>query len=89
VTVTATDAVAKTVNRIRTADNRVDTLTFDKPRDGLRYRAPNSCTINGAAVNCVETVQLPLQGMGITLSLSVGTNPSTASYNVSVGRPAN
>jgi hypothetical protein len=87
VTVTATDAVAKTVTRIRAADSRVDSLGYDKPRDGLRYRAPNSCTINSVASNCAETVQLPLQGMGITLSLSVGTNPTTASYNVSVGKP--
>jgi hypothetical protein len=88
-TVTATDATAKTVSRIRTADNRVDTVTFDKPRDGLRYRAPNNCTVGVAAVNCAETLQLPLQGMGITLSLSVGTNPSTAFYNVAVFKPVN
>jgi len=57
------------------------------PRDGLRYRAPNSCSVNGAPNNCSEVVQLPLQGMGITLSMSVGTNPATAFYQASIGRP--
>jgi hypothetical protein len=62
-------------------------LTYDMPRDGLRYRAPNSCTIDGAANNCSEIVQLPLQGMGITLTMSVGNNPATAFFQVTVGKP--
>jgi hypothetical protein len=40
------------------------------------------------ASNCSETVQLPLQGMGITLSMSVGTTSVGAFYAVSVGKPA-
>ena len=88
-TVTAVDTATRVVTRIRAADSRVDMLTFDKPRDGLRYRAPNSCTVSGAPTNCAETVQLPLQGMGITLALSVGTNPTAAFFNVSIGKPAN
>jgi hypothetical protein len=84
-TVTAVDATAKTVTRIRTSDSRVDTLSYNKPRDGLRYRAPNSCTVNGAARNCAELVQLQLPG--ITLSMSVGTDPSTAFMSVSIGKP--
>ena len=44
--------------------------------------------MRGVASNCAEFVQLPLQGMGITLTMSVGTNPTTAFYQVSVGKPA-
>lgn len=88
-TVTAVDATAKAATRLRTRDSRVDTIAFDKPRNGLRYRAPNSCTNNvtGAVLNCAETVQLPLQGMGITLSVSVTTSPTGAFLSVSVNKP--
>jgi hypothetical protein len=88
VSVIAVDAGAKTVTRIRSPDNRVDTLAFDKPRAGLRYRAADSCSVNGLPAGCAETVQLPLQGMGVTVSLSVGTEPSTAFYSVSTNKPA-
>jgi hypothetical protein len=79
---------AKTVTRIRTSDGRVDTLGLDKPRDGLRYRAPNSCTFGGVAGNCSQTVQLVLQGMGITFSVSVGTVPTNAFLSISVNKPS-
>ena len=87
-TVIAVDTGAKTVTRIRFPDNRVDTLAFDKPRAGLRYRAADSCSVNGLPAGCAETVQLPLQGMGVTVSSSVGTEPSTAFYSVSTNQPA-
>jgi len=86
-TVTAIDATARTTTRLLASNNRVDMLTYDTPRDGLRYRAPNSCTISGVANNCSEIVQVPLQGMGITLTLNVGTNPATAFYQAAVGKP--
>lgn len=86
-TVTASDAAARTITRLRSSDSRVDTLTLDMPRDGLRYRAPNSCTVGGAPLNCSETVQLPLQGMGITLVMSVGITPATAFFDVSINKP--
>ena len=86
-TVTASDATARTTTRLLASNNRVDMLTHDTPRDGLRYRAPNSCTISGVANNCSEVLQVPLQGMGITLSMSVGTNPTTAFYQASIGKP--
>jgi hypothetical protein len=84
---TSIDAVAGTTTRLLASNNRVDMLTYDTPRTGLRYRAPNSCTINGAANNCAEIVQLPLQGMGITLTMSVGSNPATAFFQATVGKP--
>jgi hypothetical protein len=86
-TVTSIDTAAKTTTRLLASNNRVDMLSFDKPRDGLRYREANSGTINGAANNCAEIVQLPLQGMGITLTMNVGTSPGTAFFQPSVGRP--
>ena len=86
-TVTAMDTTAKTTTRLLASTNRVDMLTYDKPRDGLRYREPNSCTINGATNNCSEIVQVPLQGMGITLTMSVGTNPITAFFQATVVKP--
>jgi len=88
VTVTGTDATTSTVTRIRESDGRVDTLSYNKPQAGMRYRAPNSCTIGGVASNCSETAQLLLQGMGITLSVSVGTSPNGAFLSVSVNKPA-
>lgn len=87
VTVTGVNAAANSVTRLRASDGRVDTIGYDKPRNGLRYRAPNSCSVNGVASNCAESVQVPLQGMGITLSLSVGTSTATSFYSVSVGKP--
>jgi hypothetical protein len=88
-TITAIDATARTATRLLASANRVDTLTFDKPRNGLRYRAANSCSTGGVLTNCREIVQLPLQGIGITLTLSVGiTNPASAFYQVSVGKPS-
>lgn len=89
VTVTAVDAVANSAMRLRASDNRVDTIAYDNPRNGLRYRAGNTCTFNGAATNCPAMVQFQLQGMGITLSQSVGiTTPASAFYAVSIGKPA-
>ena len=89
ITITATNSNAKTVTRLRASDNRVDMHTYDKPRDGLRYRAGNSCTINSAPFNCAEVVQLPLQGMGVTLTLSAVPQPPASSqfYQFSVNKP--
>ena len=65
--------------------------TYDKPREGLRYRAGNSCTINGVLTipACAEVVQLPLQGMGMTLTLSAVPQPPAGSqfYQFSVSKP--
>lgn len=86
-TVTAVDAATRTVELTRSSDNLVEQVHFDAPRDGLRYRALNDCTIGGATVACAERVQLPLTGMGITLSGSVGTSAASAFLGVAVGKP--
>lgn len=84
-TVTAVDTSARTATRLQVSNSRVDMLAYDAPRNGLRHRAANSCTINGVANNCSQTVQLP--GMGITLSLSVGAIPAPQTYTVTIGKP--
>ena len=86
-TITASDAVARTTTRLLASTNRVDTLSYDKPRDGLRYRAANTCSITGVASTCAEVVQMPLQGMGITLTMSVGSDPASAFYQAAVNKP--
>lgn len=86
-TISAVDAASRSVSRLRASDQRGDSYIYDKPRDGLRYRAPNSCTFAGVPGNCAEVVGMPLQGMGINLSLSTALTPSSAFINVSVGKP--
>jgi hypothetical protein len=84
-TVTAVDTTAQTVTRLQASNSRVDTLTYNSPRAGLRHRVGNSCTINGAPSNCAQVVQLPV--LGVTLSSSVGAIPAAQFITVSVGRP--
>jgi hypothetical protein len=89
VSVTAVAVPTKTVTRSRASDSRVETLVYDAPRAGLRHRAADTCTIADVAVSCPELVQLPLQDSGVTLSLSVGTDPASASFNIAVIKPTN
>lgn len=88
VTVTAVDEAESLVTRRRASDNRVEQLTYNAPRDGLRYRAANACTISDVATPCPEVVQLPLQDTGLTLTLSVGTDPASAFFNLAVSKPS-
>jgi hypothetical protein len=87
ITITAKDDTAKTVTRLLASNSRVDMVTYDKPRDGLRYRAGNSCTINNAPVNCAEFVQVPLQPMGMNLTLSAAPQPTQQFYQITVYKP--
>jgi hypothetical protein len=87
VTVSAVDSATRRVTRTRASDGRVDTLSYDTPFAGLRHRVANSCTIGGAPSNCAETVHVPLQGMGINVVTSVGTNPATTFFNLAVNKP--
>lgn len=84
-TVIAVDPALRSVTRRRTADRRVDTTFFDRPRDGLRHRAANACSIDGAPVQCAEVVQLPFGGM--TLTTSVGSSTAAAFLVVTVTKP--
>mgnify|MGYP001571637562 CR=1 FL=1 len=69
------DTATRIVTRTRD-DGLVDSMTYDTPRDGMRYRANNSCSKNGAAQNCAGLIQMPLQGLGITLYGSLSTSAS-------------
>jgi hypothetical protein len=87
ITITAKDDSAKTVTRLLASNSRVDMVTYEKPRDGLRYRAGNSCTINNVPANCSEWVQVPLQEMGINLTLSAAPQPTQQFYQITVNKP--
>ena len=87
ITTTAVEATAKTVTRKLASNNRIDMQVYDKPRNGLRHRALDSCSIDGTPSGCAEYIQLPLPGMGLALTLSVGTDPLNAFYQVGVNKP--
>lgn len=88
ITVNSIDTNAKTATRSRGSDGRVDTLFYDKPRDGLRHRVANSCTTNlGAPANCSEVVNLQMQGMGFRVATSVGSNPANTFFNIQFNKP--
>lgn len=68
-TVTAVDTTANTVTRKFTSDSHSDTLAFNAPFDGFRYRATNGCTSStGGAFSCNGVVQLPFGGTVLTVS---------------------
>ncbi|HJV63656.1 MAG TPA: hypothetical protein VJ743_22095 [Albitalea sp.] len=68
-TVTAVDATAKTAVRQFASDSHFDTLGFDSPFAGTRYRATNACTTAaGGALNCNGVVQLPYGGIVLSVS---------------------
>lgn len=85
--VIAADDVARTVTRLKASDNRIDTLTYDKPRDGFRYRAPNSCTRNGLPFGCSEILHMPLQGIGLSVAVIPSVQPVPAYYEISLLKP--
>ncbi|NML42803.1 hypothetical protein HHL11_03500 [Ramlibacter sp. G-1-2-2] len=83
-TVTAVDAAAKTATRKFTSDSHSDTLAFNTPFSGMRYRATNGCTSStGGAFSCNGVVQLPLGG----LVISVSSVPTKHFVNVSLNQP--
>jgi hypothetical protein len=83
--VTAIDSGGNRFTRQRASDGRTETLRQDHPREGLRYRAPDGCS--GPGSPCGEAVQLPLRALGIDLTLSTTTTPSSAFLDVAVTRP--
>lgn len=86
-TVTGVDAATKTVARIRASNNLADSQRYDTPRDGVRYRAANTCAIGGTAVPCGESVALPAQGIGFTVTTSVASDPAATFFGLSVAKP--
>lgn len=89
VAVNSVDVPTKTVTRTNTNGGITETIVYDAPRTGLRYRAANACTIADVATSCPELVQLPLQDTGVTVSVSVGTDPALAFFNIAVSTPTN
>lgn len=81
--VTSVDASAGTYTRVNQA-GRNDTMKINDPVTGLRSRATNSCTLNGALFNCAGTVTLPLTGTGVTVY--IGTAPSNF-FGISITKP--
>ena len=85
-TITAVDTASGLVTRHQASDGRIDNVTFNDPYPGMRYRQVNACTTStGGAFNCSGTVQMRLQGSGITLSVS---SVSTKHFiTVSINKP--
>jgi hypothetical protein len=82
-TITAVDATAGTAARKFTSDGHSDTLSYNAPFDGNRYRATNACTSSsGGAFNCNGVVQLPYGG----LVLSVSSVPGKHFLSVSIDK---
>lgn len=78
-TVTAVDEAARTVTRTRASDGRVDTVRFNAPVDGMRFRPP----VTGAA----GLYYVPFPGLGLTTYLNGAPSSSTLHiYGVSAGR---
>jgi hypothetical protein len=86
VSYTAVDAATGVATRQFTSDSHFDTITFNDPYPGLRYRATNACTSSaGGAFSCSGVVQMPLPGSGITLVVS--SVPTKHFIAVSVSKP--
>ena len=86
VSYTAVDASTGTTTRQFTSDGHFDTITFNDPYPGLRYRATNACTSStGGAFSCSGVVQMPLPGSGIALVVS--SVPTKHFIAVSVSKP--
>lgn len=83
-TVTATDATAQTLTRVRTSDGRVDTFAVNSPYPGLRYRAAAAATGSQSAL--AATVTMPLASGGLTFSANATT--SNNFFGLSVSKPA-
>ncbi|WP_420995062.1 hypothetical protein ACKI2N_007720 [Cupriavidus sp. 30B13] len=83
-TVTAADSATGVVTRSFPSDGHFDTLTYNTPFDGTRYRATNACTTSaGAASTCNGVVQLPFGGLVLTAS----SVPGKHFLSVSLDKP--
>jgi hypothetical protein len=84
VSVTGVDLSAGTVTRLRASDSRVDTLHYNQPLYGLRYRDTGACSVNGVPKNCDGSLMLTLPGTGVTVY--AGLAPATY-LGVSINQP--
>jgi hypothetical protein len=83
-TVQTVDAGTGVVTRKRTSDGREDLVRYNHPIDGVRAR--DAGTWN--SVPFAPVLQMPLTGVGITLSVNTVPYPTGAYiYNLSVSRP--
>ena len=83
-TVTAVDATAGTVTRQFGSDSHIDSISFNAPFAGTRYRATNACTSStGGAFACNGVVQLPYGGVVLTVS----SVPTKHFITVSIDKP--
>jgi hypothetical protein len=83
-TITAVDAASGTYTRRRRSDRRVDSFTVNQPQSGLRARAADSCTIDGAPSSCAGITVMPLPGTGV--AVYTGTGPGNF-FGLSVTKP--
>lgn len=84
VTVKAVDTATNAVTRKRESDGREDVVRYNDPVDGVRLR--DAGTWN--SVPFASVYQVPIAGLGMTMSVNVNPPPSAAYiYNISVTRP--
>ncbi|GAB3645930.1 hypothetical protein [Ramlibacter alkalitolerans] len=77
-TILSVDTASSSVVRKRASDGREDTVVYNAPLPGLRYRAQTSTVLG--------VYQMPLPGTNVVLSVN-SAPASTHLYNLSVGRP--
>ncbi|MEJ8836310.1 hypothetical protein [Ramlibacter sp. AN1133] len=84
-TVLTVDAATQTVTRKRSSDGREDVVHYNDPLAGVRTRDAGS--FNNQPFAAVH--QIPLPGMGLTLSVNSVPASATSTYivNISVNRP--
>jgi hypothetical protein len=68
-------------------DGRVDSITVNQPRTGLRLRPSGSYVLNGVTRAFGNMVQMPISGMGFTVSTSTGAPLETQFLDFSVIKP--
>ena len=70
---------ASTYQRTRTLNNgqtdgRMDVVTINSPRSGMRTRPSSACTLGAIGTRCPDSIQMPLPDMGMNV---YGGNGST------------
>jgi hypothetical protein len=83
-TVTDVNASAGTFTRLRASDQRIDSFKVNDPQPGMRSRAANTCTANGAALACTGIAVMPLPGTGISTYVSVAPDNF---FGMSIAKP--